>query len=692
MIKKKQQDNPKYSAESIKVLKGLEAVRKRPGMYIGDTDDGTGLHHMVYEVVDNSIDEALAGYCKNIKVAINQDQSVSVEDDGRGIPIDIHKGEKKSAAEVIMTQLHAGGKFDHDSYKISGGLHGVGVSVVNALSEKLSLKIFRDKKEYFVEFKDGKALSPLKVKGKINKTGTLINFLPSREVFSYTKFSSSILQKRMRELAFLNKGLCIILVDKTGKKEKEYKNKYEGGIQEFVEFLDKNKTTLVNKNDLSLFKKPIYISGSKDNVEVECSLKWNADYSEEMLPFANNIHQKDGGTHLLGFRSALTRVINRYAIDSNLLKKNKIVLTGDDTREGLTGVLSIKIPDPKFSSQTKDKLVSSEVRFIVESIINDKLSTWFDQNPGIKKVVLLKIVQAAIARDVARKAREGVRRKGSLELSGLPGKLADCQIGKAEGTELFIVEGDSAGGSAKQGRNREFQAVLPLRGKILNTYIDINGSKAKNGNGQDLQTKAFSKMMSSNEIVTLINALGTGSKDFNINDLRYEKVIIMTDADVDGSHIRTLLLTLFNNYPFNELIEKNHIYLARPPLYKITKGSKNYYIKDDGELENFLIKSSNKTKSSIKKNSKEFSKFLEKEKSKINIQRFKGLGEMNPEELWQTTLNPEKRTLLLVKYSNNTKAKSKKDQDLIQILMGDEVAPRKNFIINRALEVSNLDI
>jgi len=692
MIKKKQQNNSKYSAESIKVLKGLEAVRKRPGMYIGDTDDGTGLHHMVYEVVDNSIDEALAGYCKNIKVTINQDQSVSVEDDGRGIPVDIHKGEKKSAAEVIMTQLHAGGKFDHDSYKISGGLHGVGVSVVNALSEKLSLKIFRDKKEYFVEFKDGKALFPLKVKGKINKTGTLINFLPSREVFSDTKFSSSILQKRMRELAFLNKGLCIILVDKTGKKEKEYKNKYEGGIQEFVEFLDKNKTTLVNKNDLSLFKKPIYISGSKDNVEVECALKWNADYSEEMLPFANNIHQKDGGMHLLGFRSALTRVINRYAIDSNLLKKNKIALTGDDTREGLTGVLSVKIPDPKFSSQTKDKLVSSEIRFIVESIVNDKLSTWFDQNPGIKKVILLKIVQAAIARDVARKAREGVRRKGSLELSGLPGKLADCQIGKAEGTELFIVEGDSAGGSAKQGRNREFQAVLPLRGKILNTYIDTNGSKAKNGNGQDLQTKALSKMMSSNEIVTLINALGTGSKDFNINDLRYEKIVIMTDADVDGSHIRTLLITLFNNYPFNELIEKNHIYLAQPPLYKITKGSKNYYIKDDRELENFLVKSSNKTKSSIKKNSKEFSKFIEKEKSKINIQRFKGLGEMNPEELWQTTLNPEKRTLLLVKYSNNTKAKSKKDQDLIKILMGDEVAPRKDFIINRALEVSNLDI
>ena len=374
------------------------------------------------------------------------------------------------------------------------------------------------------------------------------------------------------------------------------------------------------------------------------------------------------------------------------MKKNKITLTGDDTREGLTGVLSIKIPDPKFSSQTKDKLVSSEVRFIVESIINDKLSTWFDQNPGIKKIVLLKIVQAAVARDVARKAREGVRRKGSLELSGLPGKLADCQIGKAEGTELFIVEGDSAGGSAKQGRNREFQAVLPLRGKILNTYINVNSGRNKNGYGQDLQTKALSKMMSSNEIVTLINALGTGSKDFDIENLRYEKIIIMTDADVDGSHIRTLLLTLFNNHPFNELIEKNHIYLAQPPLYKITKGSKNYYIKDEKELENFLIKSSEKVKNSIKKNTKEFNKFIEAEKSKINIQRFKGLGEMNPEELWQTTLNPEKRVLLQVKYSNNTKAKSKKDQDLIQILMGDEVAPRKDFIINRALEVSNLDI
>ena len=692
MIKTNTEEKPKYGADSIKVLKGLEAVRKRPGMYIGDTDDGTGLHHMVYEVVDNSIDEALAGHCKNIKVIINADNSVSVEDDGRGIPVDFHKGEKKSAAEVIMTQLHAGGKFDHDSYKVSGGLHGVGVSVVNALSEKLILRIFRDKKEYLVKFNNGKTIAPIKAVGKKNKTGTFINFTPSKEVFTKTQFNLPTLQKRMRELAFLNKGLNIILLDKTGKKEKQYTNKYEGGIQEFVDFIDRSKKPLVNKNNLNLFKKPIYIFGEKDKVTVECSLKWNTSYSEEMLPFTNNIHQNDGGTHLLGFRSALTRVINKYALSSNLLKKNKISLSGDDVREGLTGVLSVKIPDPKFSSQTKDKLVSSEVRFIVESIVNEKLSTWFDQNSAIVKVILLKVVQAAVARDVARKAREGVRRKGSLELSGLPGKLADCQIGKAEGTELFIVEGDSAGGSAKQGRNREFQAVLPLRGKILNTFVDVDGKKSRNGNGQDHETKAFAKMMSSNEIVTLINALGTGSKDFNIENLRYQKIIIMTDADVDGSHIRTLLLTLFNNHPFYELIEKGHLYLAQPPLYKVTKGSKSFYIKNEKDLESFILKSSEKSKNGIKKNIKEYKKFLEREKSQLNLQRFKGLGEMNPEELWQTTLNPEKRILLQVKYSNNTKIKSKRDQDLIKILMGDEVAPRKDFIINRALEVSNLDI
>ena len=680
-----------YRADSIKVLKGLEAVKKRPGMYIGDTDDGTGLHHMVYEVVDNSIDEALAGYCKNIKIEVNKDGTLSVLDDGRGIPVDIHKGEKKSAAEVIMTQLHAGGKFDHNSYKVSGGLHGVGVSVVNALSQKLKLTIYRDKKEHYIEFKDGKALSPLKVIGKTNKTGTLINFLPSKEIFSSTTFSSSIIQKRMRELAYLNRGIKISIIDKTGSKTKEFVNKYDGGIDEFVEFLDNKKEKLLNNNENELFKKPISITGKKGDTIVESSIRWNAGYSEEVLAFTNNIFQKDGGTHLLGFRSALTRVINRYAKENSLLKKNKITLSGDDIREGLTAVLSIKMPDPKFSSQTKDKLVSSEIRLIIESIINEKLSAWFDQNPTIVKVVLAKVIHAAVARDVARKARENVRRKGALELTGLPGKLADCQVGNKENTELFIVEGDSAGGSAKQGRNRKFQAVLPLRGKILNTHIDNNGLSKINGNEKDHQTKALSKMMSSNEIVTLINALGVDPKDFEIDDLRYGKIIIMTDADVDGSHIRTLLLTFFNNYPFYKLIENGKIFLAQPPLYRISKGTKNIYIKDDKELESFIIKSSEKSKK-INKDSSKYKAFIDNEKSKMSIQRFKGLGEMNPEELWSTTLNPETRTLLKVEYSKQTKIKSKDDQKLIQTLMGNDVAPRKDFIISRALDVSNLDI
>jgi DNA gyrase subunit B len=680
-----------YRADSIKVLKGLEAVKKRPGMYIGDTDDGTGLHHMVYEVVDNSVDEALAGYCKNIKIEINKDETLSVLDDGRGIPVDIHKGEKKSAAEVIMTQLHAGGKFDHSSYKVSGGLHGVGVSVVNALSRKLKLTIYRDKKEHCIEFKDGKALSSLKVIGKTNKTGTLINFLPSKEIFSFTTFNLTIIQKRMRELAYLNKGIRISIIDKTGSKPKEFVNKYDGGIDEFVEFLDNKKKKLLNNNGNELFKKPISIIGKKGDVIVESSIRWNDGYSEEVLAFTNNIFQKDGGTHLLGFRSALTRVINRYAKENSLLKKNKIALSGDDIREGLTAVLSIKMPDPKFSSQTKDKLVSSEIRLIIESIINEKLSTWFDQNPSIVKVVLAKVINAAVARDVARKARENVRRKGALELTGLPGKLADCQDGKAKNTELFIVEGDSAGGSAKQGRNRKFQAVLPLRGKILNTYIDNNGLSKINGNEKDHQTKALLKMMSSNEIVILINALGIDPKDFEIDDLRYGKIIIMTDADVDGSHIRTLLLTFFNNYPFYKLIENGKIFLAQPPLYRISKGTKNIYIKDDKELESFIIKSSEKSKKT-NKDSKKYKAFIDNEKSKMSIQRFKGLGEMNPEELWSTTLNPETRTLLKVEYSKQTKVKSKDDQKLIQTLMGNDVAPRKDFIISRALEVSNLDI
>ena len=673
-----------YGADSIKVLKGLDAVRKRPGMYIGDTDDGSGLHHMVFEVIDNSIDEALAGHCKNISVTINSDNTVTVEDDGRGVPVDMHKGEKMSAAEVIMTQLHAGGKFDHDSYKVSGGLHGVGVSVVNALSEKLELNIFRDGNEYEIKFQNGNSIKPLKKIGKTKKNGTRINFLPSKEIFSSTKFSITVLEKRIRELAFLNKGIAIKLIDSSLKKSKEYLHQYDGGIIEFVRHINNKKPILVNKNEKEVFKKPVYVTAAKDNVLVECSFEWNAGYSEDVLPFTNNIPQKDGGTHLLGFRSALTRVINKYTADKNT-KKNKITLSGEDIKEGLTAILSIKMPDPKFSSQTKDKLVSSEIRNIVEHVISEKVSTWFDQNPSIAKTVIEKISQAAMARDVARKARDSVRRKGTFELSGLPGKLADCQIQKREGTELYIVEGDSAGGSAKQGRVREYQAVLPLRGKILNTYV--NGKP----NGEDLSTKALSKMMSSNEIVTLINALGTGSKDFNIENLRYDKIVIMTDADVDGSHIRTLLLTFFNNDPFNQLIENGHIYLAQPPLFKITKANKSIYIKDEKALEDYIIKLG-KVDKKIKKGTNAYDKFIQEQREKLSIQRFKGLGEMNPEELWETTLNPDNRTMLRVQYSKGTKEKSKDDQKMIKILMGDEVAPRKEFITNNALDVANLDI
>ena len=677
-----------YEADSIKVLKGLEAVRKRPGMYIGDTDDGTGLHHMVYEVVDNSIDEALAGYCKNIKIEINSDGTITVSDDGRGIPVDMHRGEKKSAAEVIMTQLHAGGKFDHNSYKVSGGLHGVGVSVVNALSKKLELEINRDNKKYFIEFKDGDAKAPLKQIGKCTTNGTKITFLPSNEIFSSTKFSSLIIQKRMRELAFLNKGVKLTVVDKTQKKVKSFDYKFDGGLNEFINFLNLKKEKLKNKNGNDLFKKPISLDGSKNSIEIECSIEWNSTYSEDVYAYTNNIYQKDGGTHLLGFRSALTRVINKYVNDNNIIKKNKFSIAGDDIKEGLTAILSIKVPDPKFSSQTKDKLVSSEIRNIVETFINEKLSIWFDQNPAVIKIVLLKIIQAAQARDVARKARESVRRKGALELTGLPGKLADCQNSKRDGTELFIVEGDSAGGSAKQGRNREFQAVLPLRGKILNTYVETNSSK-KNGNHSDLRTKALTKMISSNEIVTLINALGLDPKmeEIDLEDLRYGKIIIMTDADVDGSHIRALLLTFFNNKPFNKLIEHGHIYLAQPPLFKLNKSGKSFYIKDEKELDNFLISNSKNLKKA-KKNSKVYEEILSEEKSKLNIQRFKGLGEMNPEELWATTLDPVNRNLLQVRYSKD----QKKDQEIIHTLMGNDVSIRKEFIISNAIDINNLDV
>ena len=552
------------------------------------------------------------------------------------------------------------------------------------LSKKLDLTIYRDSKEYFVTFSDGVTKKSLKKVGNTKKRGTKITFLPSNEIFSSIKFSPSILQKRMRELAFLNKGVSITLSDETTTKKKEYKFKFDGGVTEFVKYINTKKQIFVNKNEKEVFKKPVYVTGTKNNISVECAFEWNAGYSEEVLAFTNNINQKDGGTHLLGFRSALTRIINKYSTSYN--KKNKIQLSGEDIKEGLTTVLSIKMPDPKFSSQTKDKLVSSEVRLIVENIINEKVSTWFDQNPGVIKSVIEKITQAAIARDVARKARDSVRRKGAFELTGLPGKLADCQISKKEGTELFIVEGDSAGGSAKQGRNREFQAVLPLRGKILNTFVGNNGKK--NRNESEHFTKTLSKMMSSSEIVTLINALGTGSKDFNIENLRYDKIIIMTDADVDGSHIRTLLLTFFNNFPFNKLIENGHIYLAQPPLFKITKGNKVNYIKDEKELDNYILKSAGQNS----KNKKNLTAIIEEQKQNFSLQRFKGLGEMNPEELWDTTLNPDNRSLLRVQYSKGTKDKSSDDQKIIEILMGSEVSPRKDFITNNALEVNNLDI
>jgi DNA gyrase subunit B len=559
------------------------------------------------------------------------------------------------------------------------------------LSESLQLEINRDGKKHFIEFKNGEAKAPLKVTGKSKETGTQITFLPSKEIFSSIKFSANILIKRMRELAFLNKGIKIIFTDASLKKEKVSEFKFDGGVLEFVDFLDEKREKLQNKNGNDLFKKPIYIEGKKDNIELECSLKWNASYAEDIFPYTNNIYQKDGGTHLLGFRSALTRVINKYANEHNLLKKNKLAISGDDIKEGLTCVISAKIPDPKFSSQTKDKLVSSEVRMIVETVVNEKLSIWFDQNPSVAKIILAKVIQAAMARDVARKARENVRRKGALELSGLPGKLADCQIGKQEGTELFIVEGDSAGGSAKQGRNRANQAVLPLRGKILNTYVeDLHVKKNGNGDSSEQQrTKALSKMISSNEIVTLINALGLDPKvqEIDLKDLRYGKIIIMTDADVDGSHIRALLLTFFNNKPFNKLIENGHVYLAQPPLFKINKGTKGIYIKDEKELEDYIV-NNNKELKKLKRGSKEFIKELDLEKSKMNIQRFKGLGEMNPEELWSTTLDPETRNLLQVQYSKDFK----KDQSLIHTLMGNDVALRKDFIISNAINVQNLDI
>ncbi len=794
-----------YGADSIKVLKGLEAVRKRPGMYIGDTDDGSGLHHMVYEVVDNGIDEALAGHADFVHVKIHADNSVSVTDNGRGIPVDIHAEEGVSAAEVIMTQLHAGGKFDQNSYKVSGGLHGVGVSVVNALSDWLELRIWRNGKEHLARFEMGETTEHLRVVGDApGKTGTQVRFHASNKTFSNLDYSFKTLEARLRELAFLNSGARIILEDNRPAEALKSDLFYEGGVREFVKYLDRSKTAMIPE--------PICFTGERDGITVEVAMWWNDSYNEMVLPFTNNIPQRDGGAHLAGFRGALTRTINLYAGKSGLAKKEKINFSGDDAREGLTCVLSVKVPDPKFSSQTKDKLVSSEVRPAVEGLVNEKLGEWFEENPQPARLIVTKIVEAALAREAARKAREMTRKKSALDVASLPGKLADCQVRDPAQRELFLVEGDSAGGSAKQGRARANQAVLPLRGKILN-----------------VERARFDRMLSSQEIGTLITALGTGigRDEFDIAKLRYHKIIIMTDADVDGAHIRTLLLTFFFRQ-MPELIERGHLFIAQPPLYKVARGKSEVYLKDQAALEDYLIEMgvdgarlrlgsgeeivghdlarvvgearqvklilshfpthyapaileqaaiagafvhgqvdvdlqgvADRVAARLDMIAAEYERgwrgritqdhgirlsrvlrgvdevrtldgpvlrsgearrlggytdalqevyaapaalvrkdrvlpihgpldllqaILDEGEKGLSLQRYKGLGEMNPGQLWETTLDPEARTLLQVRVTDVTEA-----DDIFTKLMGDVVEPRRDFIRANALTVENLD-
>ena len=794
-----------YDAESIKVLKGLEAVRKRPGMYIGDTDDGSGLHHMVYEVVDNGIDEALAGHADHVMVKIHPDSSISVSDNGRGIPVDIHPEEGISAAEVIMTQLHAGGKFDSNAYKVSGGLHGVGVSVVNALSDWLELRIYRNGQEYMARFEGGETTQHLKVIGDCeDRTGTEIRFLGSTNTFSNLEYSFTILEKRLRELAFLNSGVRIVLIDERPAERLESELFYEGGVKEFVKYLDRSRTATMSE--------PIYIKGERDDIGVEIAMWWNDSYHETVLPFTNNIPQRDGGTHMAGFRGALTRTINNYAQSSGIAKKEKISFTGDDSREGLTCVLSIKVPDPKFSSQTKDKLVSSEVRPVVEGLMNEKLGEWLDENPDPAKIIIGKIVEAALAREAARKARDLTRRKTAMDVNYLAGKLKDCSEKDPAKTEVFLVEGDSAGGSAQTGRNRLTQAILPLRGKILNV------EKAR-----------FDKMLASQEIGNLVMALGTGigRDEFNIEKLRYHKVIIMTDADVDGAHIRTLLLTFFYRH-MPKLIQGGYLYVAQPPLYKVSRGKSEVYLKDQPALDEYLInqgvdgavlelgsgeeiigqdlvrvidearrlkrvldafpahyprhileqatvagafipgavdadlqsvadriivrldlialeyergwqglitqdngirlvrilrgveevrildgamlRSGEARKiGGFMENLQEVYNtparlirrdrthdihgpmdllhvIMEEGEKGLSLQRYKGLGEMNPDQLWETTLDPDARTLLQVQVNDTIEA-----DDVFTKLMGDVVEPRREFIQQNALSVENLD-